>query len=464
MYPELIALIINSNTGRLANSIWKTMLGIAVGVGLIIFISSKLDGFVLNMEHYMLGFIPEIQFQRTHNSMPAQLKATDAEKFGELISKDTSILTLGSAYFDISIFQFESALTKINQRCLIIAGLATDGIADDTQPKTSELLLDISKNLLIDGDLATILRDDSNKVVISTKLGRKLFGTDDVLGKVLRIGNRTDDSTQLISVVVGGIYENSSINAIFLAKPIVSRLTKNRLSTWANTFIVRLKDKYKSKTWRQLLIDNLTAQRDEALMHMEMLGEGNIPAKGSPIYDGYMSWKHKFETAKDTLDFLRPFQIQSWMDIAPESLRHLKMTRIVAIVVLFAVLLLTTVSVKFLFETIVIEKKRQLATLKALGFGNFSIMLAFLSAGVFIGTIGMLIGIATGYGLSLLTGQIEANYFELMFEINYLQTNPSIIFITNIGAATLILTLVSAYVPALKAIRIQPIDGIRREG
>jgi len=38
---ELVSLILNSPSGKIAHSTWKTILGISVGVGLILFITGR---------------------------------------------------------------------------------------------------------------------------------------------------------------------------------------------------------------------------------------------------------------------------------------------------------------------------------------------------------------------------------------------------------------------------------------
>ena len=195
---ELASLILNSPSGKIAHSTWKTILGISVGVGLILFITGKLDSVIINMEDYMLSFMPEIQFQRTKNAMPTQLKFEDSRKFSALLEGDEEILVKGPAFFQIGIFQFQSDLVHINKRSLVLSGLVADSpnISENLKP-SSPLLLDISKNIRIKGELAKILADDSKQVVISTRLSKKLFGNSEPVGMSFKIGTRQAKKSEL---------------------------------------------------------------------------------------------------------------------------------------------------------------------------------------------------------------------------------------------------------------------------
>lgn len=480
---ELTSLILNSSNGRLAHSTWKTILGISVGVGLILFITAKLDSFIINMEDYMLSIMPEVQFQRTKNSMPTQLKPADVGKLNALLDRDKRVLEKGPAFFQFNILQFKSKDIHINKRSLVVSGLIVDHskLSDSPIKNQPPLLLDIANNLTIDENLATVLNKDSWKVVISSRLGEKLFGNESYVGRSFWLGNRLAKESELMEVTVAGVYVNASVNAVFMSQEASAQLTGNSKAIWANTYIVRLKNKYQSKEWRQELIDNISNERDLAGYRVEqyqasfaktpnqttddnMENRSHPSAEGAKHQQEFRHWKDRYTTAKDALDFLKPFQIQSWMDVAPENLRHLKMTRVVTIVILSAVLVLTAVSIKFLFDTIVIEKRRQIATLKAIGFGNRSIMISLLSAGLFIGVMGVVIGSLLGVGLNSATASYEAIFFQETFHIQYRNVGLPFDFVAKIGAVTVILSLISAFFPMRSTLKIQPIEGIRREG
>ena len=91
-------------------------------------------------------------------------------------------------------------------------------------------------------------------------------------------------------------------------------------------------------------------------------------------------------------------------------------------------------------------------------------MVSFLSAGLFIGAMGVIIGCLLGIGLNFATAAFEAQFFEEMFGIQYRNIGLSAEFVMKVSAITVILSLLSAFFPMWSTLRIQPIEGIRREG
>jgi len=496
MIRELVALILHSQSGRFAQSTWKSILGVAMGVTLMLFITGKLDSFIINMEDYMLNFLPEIQFQRTKNSFPVALKFNDKQKIKQLIGDDPSVLVQGAAFIDMGIYQLEAEATHINKRCLLFSGLVAEVPANKTnsvaaQTLSEQFLLNITPYLQLNEPITTILAKGSNKIIISKRLKNKLFTNTDAIGQTIKIGRRKSKPEDLITAEVAGIYNIDSVNAIFLPQRMAAKIAGKPPALWANTYIVRLKDKYQSKPWRQQLYDKQIALRTQAqaeifsltqhsqqlkkqadnfksqgdlqqsITHQELYNKYRLEEQQNPEYQ---RWDAQRISAKNNLDFLSPFQVQSWMDISPENLKHLKMTRKVMLVIFATVLILTGLSIKFLFDTVVIEKRRQISTLKAIGFSNHSILLAFILSGGIIGGVGVLIGAVMGFTLNGLTALIEQQYFSQLFSFQYRNVWPTVEFTFSVMGLTLLLCMLSAILPAFSVLKIQPIDGLKREG
>lgn len=485
MIFELISLILNEQTGKLAKSTWKAILGVAIGVTLMLFITSKLDSFIVNMEDYMLNFFPEVQFQRTQNSFPVALKRGDNKEIEKLFEGDPEILTSGSAFVDIGIYQIEANDININRRCLLFSGLITESTLYQ-----ENYLLNIKPYLELNQPIKLILADDSNQVIISKKLKVKFFGNKPAIGKTIKLGIRTAKKAELIPVVVSGIYNNSSVDAIFLSKTVAAKIIKKNEIFLHNTYIVRLKDKYLSQDWRKELFDHNIMLRDQARFEQEILLEDSnlIKKQLDAVIDKdeivlienletssqdssndikqsevYKKWEYQYNTAKQNLDFLQPFQVQSWMDISPENLQHLKMTRVIMLIIFSAVLVLTGLSIKFLLDTIILEKRRQIAILKVLGCSNTSLLMAFLFSGATIGSLGIIFGSITGFGLNWLTALVEQSYFVNLFDFQYRNILPTASFTMQVILLTMGLCVLSSILPAWSVMKIQPIDGLNRD-
>ena len=120
---------------------------------------------------------------------------------------------------------------------------------------------------------------------------------------------------------------------------------------------------------------------------------------------------------------------------------------------------------------LVTNKEKEIAVLITLGATKFDITLIFLFQGIFLGALGIILGVMSGIilaeNIDLIIRQIEA-FFKINLmpaEIYHLSKIPSMINYADIILITLytfILTLISAIYPAIKASRIKPSIVFRR--
>ncbi|MFA6065129.1 MAG: ABC transporter permease [archaeon] len=107
--------------------------------------------------------------------------------------------------------------------------------------------------------------------------------------------------------------------------------------------------------------------------------------------------------------------------------------------------------------TSVVERTKEIGIMKALGASNFRILSIFLLEAGFIGMIGGIIGIAIGYGLSIIVAIIGAQSgFPLEAGINWQITFGALAF-------SMILGMVSGALPAWRAANMDPIEALRYE-
>ena len=107
--------------------------------------------------------------------------------------------------------------------------------------------------------------------------------------------------------------------------------------------------------------------------------------------------------------------------------------------------------------TSVVERTREIGTLKALGAKNMDILAFFLTESFLIGvigaTFGILIGIGGGYILSSLASQNEND--QPITPI-YLASNLLVVWIISV-----LLSTVAGLLPSLKASKTLPIEALR---
>jgi len=102
---------------------------------------------------------------------------------------------------------------------------------------------------------------------------------------------------------------------------------------------------------------------------------------------------------------------------------------------------------------VVHERTREIGLRKAVGAKSYQVLLQFLSEAMIISVVGSAIGISVGYGLLKLLG----HYFSaITTQMPAYVIEASLVFSICIG-------LVFGLSPALKAVRIQPVDALRYE-
>ena len=109
--------------------------------------------------------------------------------------------------------------------------------------------------------------------------------------------------------------------------------------------------------------------------------------------------------------------------------------------------------------TSVVERTKEIGTMKAIGAKNSDILVLFMAESGLLGLIGGAIGVIIGIGLS----KIAEYYATVSLGTNLLQASTSpyiiggaLIFAFVIGAA-------SGVFPAMQASRLRPVDALRYE-
>ncbi len=105
----------------------------------------------------------------------------------------------------------------------------------------------------------------------------------------------------------------------------------------------------------------------------------------------------------------------------------------------------------------IIERRREIGVLRALGTDNPQMVAIFMTEGLALGVVGWVIGLGMGYGLArLFVGALASTLFEFTFRFP-----PGLIGISLLFAV--VLALVASIAPALAAANLKTIEAIRYE-
>ncbi len=132
-------------------------------------------------------------------------------------------------------------------------------------------------------------------------------------------------------------------------------------------------------------------------------------------------------------------------------------------VVLTLILVVATFTVIATLIMRVLDKRKEIALLKALGAQNNAILRIFLYQGSILGLVGTLCGLLLGYmGCKVLS----VYYFPLDPKVYFLSKLPVVVRSTELlvtSVLAILICLTATFFPALHAARLSPSDGLRSE-
>lgn len=157
------------------------------------------------------------------------------------------------------------------------------------------------------------------------------------------------------------------------------------------------------------------------------------------------------------------YEVRSWEELNRGLFMALKLEKIAMFVVLTFIALVASFSIISTLIMLVTEKGREIAILKSIGARNVTIVRIFFAEGLYIGLIGLAVGLAHGIGNCLFLSRYG---LPLDPDVYYIQKLPVVMRVTEIGSvalAALGLCWLATFYPAYLASRLRPVDGLRVE-
>ena len=157
------------------------------------------------------------------------------------------------------------------------------------------------------------------------------------------------------------------------------------------------------------------------------------------------------------------YHTTDWEELNHGLFTALRIQKICMSLVLFLIILVAAFTVVATLIMIVLEKKKEIAVLKAMGATSDAILRTFLYQGAFIGGSGTAFGLVLGIGVCK---GLLAYAFPLDPKVYFISRLPVAVSLQDFvitGVAAVAICLLATVLPALYAARLHPADGLRAQ-
>jgi lipoprotein-releasing system permease protein len=168
------------------------------------------------------------------------------------------------------------------------------------------------------------------------------------------------------------------------------------------------------------------------------------------------------ERIQEKLGF--PLYARDWIQMHRNLFSALKLEKFAMFIILILIILVASFNIISTLIMNVIEKKREIAILKAMGATNKGIMTVFMLQGLFIGLFGTIIGVTGGYLLSYVLNTYQI--IKLPADVYYLSHLPvkmKFFDFVTVSLSAIIISFLATIYPAWQAAKLNPVEPLRYE-
>ena len=166
------------------------------------------------------------------------------------------------------------------------------------------------------------------------------------------------------------------------------------------------------------------------------------------------------------------YTIQTWRDMQGPLLAAVRLETTILNILLFLIIAVAGFGILATFFMIVVEKTRDIGTLKALGASGGGVMSIFLSYGLLLGIVGSGVGLVGGLlfveNINEVAGMIETITGQEVFDptVYYFSEIPTIVeplTLLWVMAGAVAIATTASVLPAMRAARMHPVAALRFE-
>ncbi len=158
-----------------------------------------------------------------------------------------------------------------------------------------------------------------------------------------------------------------------------------------------------------------------------------------------------------------PFHTLDWAELNRNLFTALEIQKVVLGFVIATIIFVASFNVIATLIMIVLEKKREIAILKAMGANDGTVLGIFMLQGMVIGVVGTLVGLALGGGVVAYLSVFEFPLDPKVYLIDHLPVVVSGIEFLVTSAVALAICAVATLAPSFWAAKMLPVEGLRHE-
>ncbi|BAU22886.1 ABC transporter [Caldimicrobium thiodismutans] len=154
------------------------------------------------------------------------------------------------------------------------------------------------------------------------------------------------------------------------------------------------------------------------------------------------------------------YEVESWQKAYLNFLKIFKIQSMITYMIVFAIITVSAFGIFNIIMMTVMEKRKEIAILMAMGYNPRDIISIFLSSGLIINIIGGILGFIMAYGILEFLANLELNIEGLLRSKGFILDRSWKYYFTGFFLS-FIFSLLASFYPAYRASRLNPVEIFR---
>ncbi|GBC89079.1 Lipoprotein-releasing system transmembrane protein LolE [bacterium HR13] len=154
------------------------------------------------------------------------------------------------------------------------------------------------------------------------------------------------------------------------------------------------------------------------------------------------------------------YDVESWQRAYINFLQIFKIQNLITYMIVFAILTVSAFGIFNIIMMTVLEKKKDIAILMAMGYTRSDILLLFLAQGFIIGFLGAVLGFLLGYGLQEYLSSVKLEVEGLIRTKGFILDRSPLYYLYAF-VFSIFFSFMASFYPSYKASKLNPVDIFR---